>query len=205
MTIRKGEPWGAAAELPDGAVICASDAEVAEAVGPPDGVGHRPPVVVGLTGGDLFRTLGGRPGPPRWLTGDAASFPIDALVVDLDGESRVAVAHVVARDRGWWAGPTLVVMNAAFVGEWYLGPRGHPNDGRADVTEGSLGWTQRRRARSRMPAGAHVPHPALAESRVSTLERPFAEPRRIWLDGIERGRVRALGVRVVPDAFRAIV
>ncbi len=219
MTIRKGESWGTPSELVADAIVCDTDADVAAALVPPDGlpsVGADGEIAarllerwaattVALTGGDLFRTLGGQPGPARWLSGAAVAFPIDLLWVELDGRPRLAVAHVVARDGNWWAGPTLVAMNAAFVGTYYLGPRAHPGDGRVDVTEGRLPRGQRRRGRTRMASGSHVPHPDLVEARVAGFERTFTPPRRVRVDGLDLGAVGSLRVRVVPDAFTAIV
>ncbi len=209
MTIRRGRSWGEPATLPTGAVMCHSDAETAATLGSAHDLlaRHSPEQrpTVGLLGGDLFRTLGGQPGAPRWESGDAMAFPIDVMAIDLDGEPMLGVAHVVCRSGRWWAGPTLVAMNAAFVGEWYLGPRAHPNDGLVDVTEGQLAWAQRARGRRRMTSGSHLPHPDLAEARVSTLERSFDRPRRVWVDGVEVGPVSRLAVRVLPDACTVVI
>ena len=69
------------------------------------------------------------------------AFPIDLVDVSLDGGRgrRRRVAHVVARSRGaaaGWRGPVLAVMNAEFIGDWDVAPRGHPNDGRVETLRG---------------------------------------------------------------------
>src|SRR5690606_1586121 len=61
VTIRRGEPWGAPGRLPEGAPIARDDQELAELAATAD-----EGTVVGLTGGDLHRTLGAP--PPERLT-----------------------------------------------------------------------------------------------------------------------------------------
>ena len=138
MTIKPGDQWGRLVARPDDLVTVASDRDVVEALH------RRPGSPVEVTRGDLARTLGvgashdrsGRPVARSMLN----EMPIDLVEVSLDGgEPVVACAHVVARSpwhRGHWLrGPILAVMNAEFIGEWDVAPRGHPNDGRVEVFE----------------------------------------------------------------------
>lgn len=201
MTISPGSSWGEA--FPDRVAleqlpVAASDAELAELAGRANGGRFR------LTGGDLFRTLGS-PDPTRGARGEAMCFPVDLLEVALgDDRVRYAIAHVVARRGRWWAHRTVVVMNASFVGALNLGPKAHPNDGRADATDGRLGRRDRWSARHRMAAGTHLPHPALSVTRRAELSFDFAEPTPIILDGEPNGETRHLSVRVIPDAFEVV-
>src|SRR5687767_8881855 len=89
VTIRKGEPCGAATPRPPDLVVAASDAELAQLV-------ERDPAgAFGLGGGELHRSLGAPPArePMQRL-------PMDALVVHTGDGRWLAVAHVVAR-KGW--------------------------------------------------------------------------------------------------------
>ena len=65
--------------------------------------------------------------------------PIDLLEVATDRGAAIACAHVLVRSSwsrgGWWHGPVIAVMNAQFLGDWDVAPRGHPNDGRVEVVE----------------------------------------------------------------------
>jgi hypothetical protein len=202
VTVRKGSPWGEPAELPDDAVVVATDREIARVVADQEG-GALP--TFALVGGDLHRTLGGPVGAPRWEQGEAQRFPIDVLDVRLDGTKHVAVAHVVAQGRLGWLTQTVVAMNAAFVGTDYLGPRAHPNDGLVDVTEGRLPLSDLAAARGRFESGSHLPHPSLRESRVSSYEIEFPRPIRVAVDGEPIGRFRRLSVEVRPDALWVVV
>jgi diacylglycerol kinase family enzyme len=153
----------------------------------------------GLHGGDLHRTLGA-PSPERRHTADAMRLPIDVARVVLDGETDCFVAHLVAGRGPWFRCRTVMVMNAAFVGEANLGPRAHPGDGLLDVIDGRLGWLDRRAARRRFGSGTHVPHPDLSQARVATWSTTFDRPVPVRLDGELVGSFRRIHAELVPDA-----
>lgn len=96
-------------------------------------------------------------------------------------------------------------MNAAWLGKWYAGPRAHPNDGLIDITVGALAWGQRLKARTRLPTGTHLPHPALDTPRVDTWVHRFDRPTEVWLDGIRAGRHDSLKIEVIPDAVSVLI
>src|SRR3981081_4319604 len=75
MTIRKGEAWGTPGALPDNGVVVGSDAEARAVVEEARRAG-RPPPVLGLSGGDLWRTLGGTTAE-RLHSESAMTFPVD--------------------------------------------------------------------------------------------------------------------------------
>lgn len=189
MPIRRGEPWGREIARPHGAAVVASDAELA------DRSDRSGPVIV--AGGDLWRSLGGPVDrdPVQLL-------PVDLLDLTVDGERYVAAAHVVARG-SWWRGPIVAVLNVGTVGEWDVAPRAHPNDGRMDVIEvdPAMSIRQRWQARSRLPLGSHVPHPAIDVRSVREGSWTFDRPLRVWIDGRPVGRARSIGARVRPDAM----
>jgi hypothetical protein len=200
VTIRKGEPWGEQRPLPADAREVSGDAELADLVADARRAGTDPPPVA-LLGGDLHRTLGGGGDRRRLESGSAVAFPLDVGLASLDGGPElVFVAHLVCR-RALWSGPFAVVMNGAWVGEWYLGPRAHPNDGLLDLTEGALAPTQRLLARSRVRTGSHLPHPALRTRRSAGHSLDLGRPVPVHLDGRRRGRARRVEVRCEPDAL----
>jgi diacylglycerol kinase family enzyme len=127
--------------------------------------------------------------------------PVDVIVLHADGRRLTAVAHVVARSRTWWRGPIVAVMNADRIGTWDVAPRAHPNDGQLDVVEvdASMGVRARWQARRRLTSGTHVPHPAIRTLRVTARGWTFDDPLRLWVDGVEHGTVRSLGVAIEPD------
>jgi hypothetical protein len=205
LTVRKGEGWGEPGTLAEDGVVVRSDAEARRVVERARRAGERPPPL-GLAGGDLCRTLGGRGDVARLRSGDAVRLPVDVGAVLLDGRLHWFVAHLVAR-RSWWRGPLLAAMNAEFLGPWDVAPRAHPNDGLLDIVVVGPGMTlgDRVRARRRLAAGAHVPHPAIDQSRRPAFQTRFDRPTGVWLDGERIGAATDLSVRIEPDAVICVV
>ncbi|MBP7629425.1 MAG: hypothetical protein KA758_03140 [Acidimicrobiales bacterium] len=203
MTIEKGRPWGSAGPLAVDGVLAATDAEVRALVEQARQAG-RPPAEVGLVGGDLCRTVGGRGDRARLATPDAVRLPVDVAAVTIDGESHWFVAHLVAR-RSWWRGRVVAVMNAQWIGRWDVAPRSHPNDGLLDLFDGSPSLDDRWKARRRLITGTHVPHPAIVQRRTDALELELDPPLDVYLDGVKVGRGRHLEIRVEPDALTCVV
>jgi YegS C-terminal NAD kinase beta sandwich-like domain len=200
VTIRKGEAWGTVGPLPAGAVIVRSDVELQRLVHSARSAGEPLPPVA-LLGGSLMRAVGGS-GDERRLGGEVAVVPVDVVQVQLDASTTWAAAHVIAR-RSWWHGPILAAMNAEFVGAWDVTPRGHPNDGRVDLLEVSAAMSvrDRVRARRRLAAGTHLPHPAVTVRQTSSAERTFERAMRVRVDGVPMGTTRTLRLVVEPDAL----
>jgi hypothetical protein len=202
VTVEKGRPWGGAGEVPDGAVVVRSDREGSLAVEAAR-TGGGPLPTLALAGGDLCRTLGGRGdvGPGR--EGTVATVDLGLARLD-DGSEHCFLAHAVAR-RSWWRGRVVAAMNAQFVGPWDAAPRAHPGDGRLDVLDGDLSLGDRWKARSRLPAGTHVPHPGIRQSRVAETILTFDRPMPVRLDGELVGRATTLSLQVLPDALTVVV
>jgi hypothetical protein len=205
MTIRKGGTWGRTGALPPDGVLVGSDAEARRVVEEARRIG-RPIPPLGLLGGDLCRTLGGRGDEARLRSPEARQVPVDLGAVLVDGRLHWFVAHLVAR-RSWWAGRIVVVMNAQFLGRWDVAPRSHPNDGRLDALDvaASLPLGDRLKARRRLPTGSHVPHPDIRQRQVDATQFTLDRPTPVWLDGVPIGPARHLSVRVEPDALVCVV
>lgn len=195
MTISKGSSYGEPATLPPDAVVCASDAE-ARNVLENARRSNQPYPTLGLTGGDLCRTLGGN---GRFTV----RFPVDLGMAMLDGRMHLFVAHAVARNRWWTHG--VVAMNAQWLGEWNLGPKAHPNDALLDVYESSLTIGDLPKVRGRLHHGAHLPHPRLKEQRRQAVQISLPRALPVRLDGVAVGRFRDLSLRVEPDALSVVV
>jgi len=209
MTIKPGEAWGRQVPRPHDLVTVRSDQELVAALAGSDDR----PIAVGS--GDLARTLGVTSSNERASNERASNerasvneFAIDLLDVRLDGASEpiVACAHVVARSRWrrghWLSGPILAVMNAEFIGEWEVAPRGHPNDGRAEVFDVDAAMSVRHRlaARRRLRNATHIPHPLISTRSIRTATWTFPRPLDVILDGRRVGRATTLTVDVRPDA-----
>lgn len=211
MPIARNEDWGEPGALAEDAPVATSDAALVAAVREDLDAGRIPEV--GLLGGDLHRTLGApRHDEAGLRAGGGVRLPMDVAAVtvfDPDGAEHRSwfCAHLVAVEGGGalFAHRSVVAMNASFLGDADLGPRAHPNDGLLEVTDGRLGWWDRRRAHSRMATGTHVPHPDLSERRVRTLDVAFTRPAVLSLDGEDRGHCDRIEVRVVPDGLLVVV
>lgn len=203
MTIGKGEAWGSPGALPADGVVVRTDAEARAAVIAAR-MAKQPFPTLGLLGGDLTRTCGGTGDESRLRSPDAQTLPVDLGEVLVDGSLHFFVAHLVAR-RSWWWGPIVAAMNAQFLGAWDVAPRSHPNDGRLDLLEADLSLADRWKARSRLPTGAHVPHPGISERRVTAVQIDLPAGTKVWLDGECVGAARVLSIRCVPDALAVVV
>lgn len=203
MSIERRRDWGTRGALPEGGVVASSNAELLDLA-----TSHRrsgtpiPPVA--LTGGDLWRTLGGVPGSTRWQTDHAQRLPVDLGAVLLDGRLHWFCAHLVAR-RSWLRGRIWVATNAGHLGTWNLAPRSHPGDGLLDLLDADLPLGQRLAARRRLPAGTHVPHPGIVERRTGAEQVEFEGATPIWLDGRRVGEARRLSVRLEEDALLVVI
>ena len=203
MTVERGVDWGQPGPLPEGAPVVDSDAELRELVTRHRRSGESLPTV-GLLGGDLCRTVGGRGDRDRLGSDQARMLPIDVGSVLIDGRLHWFVAHLVAR-RSWWWGPIWVACNAQWMGGWDLAPRAHPGDGKLDVLDVRLSLGDRLAARTRLPTGTHVPHPDIAQQRTKAVQIAFARPLTVRLDGTKVGAASQLSVRVEPDALTIVV
>ncbi len=203
MTIEKGRSWGEPGPLAADGVVVRTDAEARAAVEAARRAGGPIPEL-GLLGGDLCRTVGGRGDEARLRSVDAVRLPVDVGSVLVDGRLHRFVAHLVAR-RSWWRGRVVAVMNAQWIGAWDVAPKSHPNDGLLDVFDGDLSLDDRWKARRRLLTGTHVPHPGIAQRRVAALQVDFDRPTPVWLDGERVGEARSLAIRIEPDAVTCVV
>jgi hypothetical protein len=202
MPIEKGRPWGGPGPLPDDGIVVASDAEARAVVEDARRAG-RPVPVLGLTGGDLYRTLGGRGDAGRLRSAEAVTYPVDLGAVLADGRLYWFVSHLAARARLWRR--AFVAMNAQWYRDWNLGPRAHPGDGLLDTYDVRLAVRDLWSVRSRLHLGSHLPHPGIKERRVAAIQVTLERALPLELDGVAAGLARSLSIRVEPDALLVVV
>jgi hypothetical protein len=204
MTITRGAPWGENGPLPEDGVVVSTDIAASRLVEAARARGEVPPAI-GLLGGDLCRTLGGRGSEARLRSPDGTRATVDVIVALDDEPERCAIAHVAVHRHGWLFGPITLAMNAAWLGAWNVAPRAHPNDGQLDLVRADLSVGDRLKARRRLLLGTHIPHPAIRMARHAdaTVVLPRAVP--VWIDGERAGTARRVALHVVPDALRVAV
>lgn len=202
MTVGKGRDWGTVGPPPDEIVAVRSDAAARSVLEEARRTGGTPPVI-GLLGGDLCRTLGGR-GDEGRLRDEPTQVTVDLGVALLDGRVHHFLSHLVLR-RSWWRGRVIAVMNSQYLGRWDVAPRAHPGDGRLDILDGDLSLGDRWKARRRLPLGTHVPHPDIAQRRVSAWTVALDRPTPAWLDGQRVTEAQTIAVRLEPDAVHIVL
>ena len=203
MTIEKARDWGTVGPLPDDGVVVRTDAEARAVVTAARRANEDVPPL-GLLGGDLCRTVGGR-GDEGHLRSEAASrLTVDLGSVLVDGRLQWFVAHLVVR-RGWLRGPIFGAFNAQWQGSWDVAPRAHPGDGQLEVVEVTLSTVDRLKARRRLPLGTHVPHPGIRIRRADAVQHDVPKGHSVWLDGDRLGPAKALSIRLEPAASGSVV
>ncbi len=202
MTLERGGSWGAPGALPADGRIARSDAEVRAAVETARRAGTPLPVI-GLLGGDLCRTLGGRGDERRLRSQEAAHLPVDVVRATIDGVDRWFVAHLVAARPTWSA--FCLAMNAQWRGRWDVAPAGHPGDGVVDVLQGELRFGDRIEAWRRVRSGTHVPHPGIAIVRARSTTLRWEQARTVVLDGERVGRATSVELVVEAAALTVVV
>jgi len=203
VTIEKGADWGTKGPLPTNGVVVHSDAEARAVVTAARRAGEEIPPL-GLLGGDLCRTVGGRGQEARLHADGATRLSVDLGTVLVDGRLQWFVAHLVTR-RSWLRGPLFGAFNAQWLGPWDVAPRAHPGDGRLEIVEVTMSAGDRLKARRRLPTGTHVPHPGIRIRRADAVQRDLPKGHAVWLDGERLGPAKTLSIRVEPDALRIVV
>ena len=199
MSVERNRDWGEIADVPDGIEWFSSDRAASVAISDARRA-NKPVPQIGLTGGDLCRTLGGARSTPAMPGTSATRLSIDLGAALLDGKLHWFLAHLVVR-RSWLRGQVVVAANAAHLGSWNIAPKAHPGDGRLDTLDAALAFGDRMKARSRLPLGTHVPHPDITMRRSKASQWEFRRAMPVYLDGTRVAVVNSLSVRLEPDAL----
>ena len=188
--ISPGRDWGEPGTVPGDIVICRGDAEAAAAAA------H-----VGLSGGDLHRSLGSPPVPVAG--GSSTILEVDLMSCEVETDRGrmfvTAVSHVLV-GRFMGIGRFTGCVNTGFVGGRNLTPRSHPGDGRIEEFTVDPGMRKRERfvAVRRSSTGTHLPHPMITVSVLREWETARHGREILTIDGTRIPRWRRVAVRVNP-------
>jgi hypothetical protein len=170
-------------------------------------------------GSDLARAVGLARATPG-----ASELPLDALYLD-DGTLAVNMAvlgtppdrvgrftrpialmlQVDGADVDCAGATTVVIATGQYLRGLDVVPRGHPGDGRLEVQVYRLLGRERREMRSRLPHGAHVPHPRITGRPGREVHAVARRPLALEVDGEARPPVRALSIEIVRGAYRLLI
>lgn len=222
-SVRPGQPWGVEASGPADLEVRGGDDVLAAVLAR----GLADPLVrfAAAPGSDLARAVGLVAGaPPAGM-----ALPLDVFDVVIDGTADrvVAVNSIVVgvapdRLRRWHrrarlsveidggavdtvTATTLIVMNGQYLRGFDVSPRGHPGDGVAEAQLYALPPGARRAMRSRLPTGAHLPHPGISVRRARQIAVRATGPVPLEVDGVAGGRITGLTVTLRPSAYRLLV
>lgn len=204
MTIRKGQEWAEPVSMALAQIATKFADDATLAIAALDAWEAGEPLVASPGPGDALKTLGL---DTARRDENAMMYPWDLGVAELylRGSTRRIpfISQVVVRPRNR-PGRLISIMNTPWYGRYRLGPRAHPNDGLVDITDGTLPLGQLVQARRRAVTGAHLPHPALATSRVSEWDMSFDCNMTAIVDGVSVKSVNRLAISLIPDAFSIV-
>lgn len=203
MGITPREQWGKPGVMPPDGLVVNGNEELQEIIESCRRSNNEIPTI-GLAGGDLWRTLGGKSHHDRLRKGDAQLFSVDLGAALIDGHIHWFASHLIVRTR-IWAGRTWIVANTSHYGNWNIAPRAHPGDGLLDILDLNLGFSDRLKARSRVQAGNHVPHPDIRYQRRPAAQIEMKKETDVWIDGKKIKKASQISVRIEPDGLRVML
>jgi putative lipid kinase YegS-like protein len=215
--IRPGDEWSRPVDGTPGVEVEGDDASLARAV-----QASAPGTLVRFvpsSASDLARAVGltGIPEGSLEVALDALDLGDGTLATNvviagtapdrLSRFTRSVPVEVVVDGNSCFSGPatTVVVAVGQFLRGADLVPRGHPGDGRAEVQVYAVAGRDRRRLRTRLRAGEHVPHPAITQRSGRQIEISSGQPLAWEADGVVRPAGNRLAFEVLPARYRLVL
>jgi len=202
MGITPREQWGKPGFMPEDGIIVYGNQELQDVIETCRRSNEEIPTI-GLAGGDLWKTLGGKSHHER-LGGDAQLLSVDIGSALIDGHIYWFASHLIVRSKSW-VGRSWIAANTAHYGNWNIAPRAHPGDGLLDILDINLDFSDRLKARSRVHSGTHIPHPDIQYQRRPAGQINLEKKTDVWLDGKKVMKASQISVRIEPDALKVMV
>ena len=160
--------------------------------------------LIGLQGGDLYESLGGRGVGQQDREKRTVGLKLDLgqLVVGQERHLFASYCKVSNPLRPWY---TIWVINSPIIGHRRISPKSHPADGLLDIIEFSLTFRESLKAYKRSMSGDHLPHPHIKTSKKRTHTINPRGKRKVVIDGRKVAYSKELSISVIPHAIAVVL
>ena len=160
--------------------------------------------LIGLQGGDLHESLGGRGVGEREGDEGTVGLKVDLgqLVIGKSNYLFASYCKISKPLKPWY---TIWVVNSPIIDHRRISPKSHPADGLLDIVEFSLSFRQSLKAYKRAKSGDHLPHPQIKTSKKRTYMINARGKRKIIIDGKKIAYGKEISLSVIPHAIAVIL
>ncbi|MEG3587063.1 MAG: hypothetical protein VX353_07215 [Actinomycetota bacterium] len=189
--------WNKEIRRPRGLKIAESDRQIAELYEAGESM-------IGITGGNVFTSLGGNINLdyPANSTVTSCSIDIGCLSIERDCYYFASSLLILNLLRPW---ASTGIVNTQVSNGYRYAPKAHPGDGFMEEIESNLDIRQATIARKKLITGDHLPHPQLRLKKGRSFTYDFTKAKKLILDNRSIGRHKAFSVEVFPHAIQIIV
>ena len=160
--------------------------------------------LIGLRGGDLYESLGGRGVGERESDNATVGLRLDLghLVIGQLNYLFASYCKISKPLKPWY---TIWVINSPIIDGRRISPKSHPADGFLDIVEFSLSFRQSQKAYKRSKSGDHLPHPQIQTSKKRTYMMKAKGKRKVVIDGKKITYSNEASISVIPHAIAVIL
>ena len=189
--------WSREVRRPRDLKIAESDKQIAELYEARESM-------IGITGGNLFTSLGGNTALDYPMGSPVTSCSIDIGCLSIDHESFYFASSLLILNllRPW---ASTAIVNTQVINGYRYAPKAHPGDGFLEEIDSNLVIRQAVLAKKKLLTGDHLPHPQLRLKKGRTFAYNFTKAKNLILDNKSIGRHKAFSVEVFPHAIQVIV
>ena len=160
--------------------------------------------LIGLQGGDLYESLGGRGVGERAGNEGTVGLKLDLgqLVIGKSNYLFASYCKISKQLKPWY---TIWVVNSPIIGHRRISPKSHPSDGLLDIVEFSLSFRQSKKAYKRAKSGDHLPHPQIKTSKKRTYMIKARGKRKVVIDGKKIAYSKEISISIIPHAIAVVL
>ena len=160
--------------------------------------------LIGLRGGDLYESLGGRGLGEREVDKGTVGLKLDLgqLVI---GQSNYLFASYCKISKPLKPWDTIWAVNSPIIGHRRISPKSHPADGLLDIVKFSLSFRESLKAYKRSTSGDHLPHPDIKTSKKRNCMINARGKRKVVIDGEKIAYSKEVSISVIPHAIAVVL